>query len=86
MRGQTRRHAREARVPLPRPNATCDTVLCFCGIRLHKIGQLHCPATFSVGAGAAAKNATPTEVVKDLEKRCSNASYAGWYRCVQFLQ
>jgi len=47
-------------VPLPLPKATCDTVLCFCGIRLHQIGWLCCPAVFAVGAGAAAKNATPT--------------------------
>lgn len=72
-------------VALPRPNATCDTVLCFCGIRLHQIGSLRCPAAFSVG-GAAAKNATPTAAVKDLEKSCRNASYAGCSRCVQSLQ
>ncbi|KAL6856079.1 hypothetical protein ACP4OV_018881 [Aristida adscensionis] len=71
-------------VALPRPNATCDTVLCFCGIRLHQIGSLRCPAAFAVGA--AAKNATPTAAVKDLEKSCRNASYAGCSRCVQSLQ
>ncbi|XP_066395000.1 uncharacterized GPI-anchored protein At4g28100-like [Miscanthus floridulus] len=73
-------------VALPRPNATCDTVLCFCGIRLHQIGSLRCPAAFAVGTGAAAKNATPTAAVKDLEKSCRNASYAGCSRCVQSLQ
>jgi hypothetical protein len=75
-------------VALPRPNATCDTVLCFCGIRLHQIGSLRCPAAFAVGAGAgaAAKNATPTAAVKGLEKSCRNASYAGCSRCVQSLQ
>ncbi|KAL5197101.1 hypothetical protein ABZP36_000613 [Zizania latifolia] len=71
-------------VALPRPNATCDTVLCFCGIRLHQIGSLRCPAAFAVGA--AAKNATPTAAVKELEKSCRNASYAGCSRCVQSLQ
>jgi hypothetical protein len=75
------------RVALPRPNATCDTVLCFCGIRLHQIGSLRCPAAFAIGGGgAAAKNATPTAAVKDLEKSCRNASYAGCSRCVQSLQ
>ncbi|WVZ66332.1 hypothetical protein U9M48_015571 [Paspalum notatum var. saurae] len=76
-------------VALPRPNATCDTVLCFCGIRLHQIGSLRCPAAFAVSsaaAGAAPKNATPTAAVKDLEKSCRNASYAGCSRCVQSLQ
>jgi len=71
-------------VALPTPNKTCDTVLCFCGIRLHQIGSLRCPAAFAVGA--AAKNATPTAAVKDLEKSCRNASYAGCSRCVQSLQ
>ncbi|KAF8669246.1 hypothetical protein HU200_051579 [Digitaria exilis] len=72
-------------VALPSPNKTCDTVLCFCGIRLHQIGSLRCPAAFAV-VGAAAKNATPTAAVKDLEKSCRNASYAGCSRCVQSLQ
>ncbi|CAL5072160.1 unnamed protein product [Urochloa decumbens] len=72
-------------VALPAPNKTCDTVLCFCGIRLHQIGSLRCPAAFAV-VGAAAKNATPTAAVKDLEKSCRNASYAGCSRCVQSLQ
>ena len=71
-------------VTMARPNATCDVVLCFCGIRLHQIGSLRCPAAFAVGA--AAKNATPTAAVKDLEKSCRNASYAGCSRCVQSLQ
>ncbi|KAJ1291410.1 hypothetical protein BS78_02G313100 [Paspalum vaginatum] len=74
-------------VALPRPNTTCDTVLCFCGIRLHQIGSLRCPAAFAVSAaGAEAKNATPTAAVKGLEKSCRNASYAGCSRCVQSLQ
>ncbi|KAJ3705117.1 hypothetical protein LUZ61_008822 [Rhynchospora tenuis] len=83
-------------VKLSRPNDTCDTVLCFCGIRLHQIGSLRCPAAFSVpvngskGAqpleSAIARNATPTAAVRDLEKSCRNASYAGCTRCVQSLQ
>ncbi|XP_066325648.1 uncharacterized GPI-anchored protein At4g28100-like [Miscanthus floridulus] len=70
----------EGLVPLPLPKATCDS------IRLHQIGSLRCPAAFSVGAGAAAKNATPTAAVNDLEKSCRNASYAASFRCVQSLQ
>jgi hypothetical protein len=72
-------------VKMAGPNKTCDMVLCFCGIRLHQIGSLRCPAAFAVGT-AAAKNATPTAAVKDLEKSCRNASYAGCSRCVQSLQ
>jgi hypothetical protein len=55
------------------PNRSCDIVLWFCGIRLHQIRSLRCPAAFAVGA--AAKNATPTD-----------ASYAGCSRWVQSLQ
>ncbi|XP_051215380.1 uncharacterized GPI-anchored protein At4g28100 [Lolium perenne] len=76
-------------VKMSGPNKTCDMVLCFCGIRLHQIGSLRCPAAFAVGTtavGTAAKNATPTAAVKDLEKSCRNASYAGCSRCVQSLQ
>jgi hypothetical protein len=72
-------------VALPRPNATWNTVLCFCGVRLHQIGSLRCPAAFAIGGGGAAA-ATPTVAVKDLEKSCRNASYAGCSRCVQTLQ
>ncbi|KAJ4745316.1 GPI-anchored protein [Rhynchospora pubera] len=83
-------------VKLSRPNDTCDTVLCFCGIRLHQIGSLRCPAAFSVPVNGSkgsqplesviARNATPTAAVRDLEKSCRNASYAGCTRCVQSLQ
>jgi hypothetical protein len=74
-------------VALPRPNATCDTMLCFCGVRLHQIGLLRCPAAFAIGGGGtAAKNATPTAAVKDLEKSCRKASYAGCSGCVQTLK
>ncbi|XP_048432508.1 uncharacterized protein LOC125473559 [Pyrus x bretschneideri] len=31
-------------IRIPQPNASCDAVLCFCGIRLHQIGSLSCPA------------------------------------------
>ncbi|KAJ0818918.1 putative SPARK domain-containing protein [Helianthus annuus] len=35
-------------IHIPQPNASCDAVLCFCGIRLHQIGSLSCPAAFNV--------------------------------------
>ncbi|KAG9154527.1 hypothetical protein Leryth_014977 [Lithospermum erythrorhizon] len=69
---------------MPQPNATCDTVLCFCGIRLHQIGSLSCPAAFNLTT--AAHNATPTAAVKNLEKNCRNSSYSGCTRCLGALQ
>ncbi|WOK91901.1 GPI-anchored protein [Canna indica] len=74
-------------IRLPRANATCDTILCFCGIRLHQIGSLRCPAAFNVSGGAAAaRNATPTAAVRQLERDCLNASYAGCTRCLHSLE
>ncbi|CAA7409181.1 unnamed protein product [Spirodela intermedia] len=82
---------------LARPNASCDAVLCFCGIRLHQIGSLSCPAAFNLttpstdssGAPPASsslyRNATPTAAVRNLEKSCRNSSYAGCTRCLQSL-
>ncbi|KAM0952403.1 putative SPARK domain-containing protein [Dioscorea sansibarensis] len=70
-------------IRLPRPNATCDTVLCFCGIRLHELGSLSCPAAFTVSEN---RNATPTAALKGLEVACRNASYAGCTRCLGALQ
>ncbi|XP_039139548.1 LOW QUALITY PROTEIN: uncharacterized GPI-anchored protein At4g28100-like [Dioscorea cayenensis subsp. rotundata] len=70
-------------IHLPRPNSTCDTVLCFCGIRLHELGSLSCPAAFTVSEN---RNATPTAALKGLEVACRNASYAGCTRCLGALQ
>ncbi|KAH7675784.1 hypothetical protein IHE45_08G160100 [Dioscorea alata] len=69
-------------IRLPKPNATCDTVLCFCGIRLHELGSLSCPAAFNVSGH---RNATPTPALKELERSCGNASYAGCTRCLGAL-
>ncbi|XP_031393224.1 uncharacterized GPI-anchored protein At4g28100-like [Punica granatum] len=71
-------------IHLPQPNATCDAVLCFCGIRLHQISSLSCPAAFNVSSGF--HNATPTAAVKNLEKNCLNSSYAGCTRCLGALE
>ncbi|RWV88481.1 hypothetical protein GW17_00049426 [Ensete ventricosum] len=74
-------------IRLPRPNATCDTVLCYCGIRLHQIGSLRCPTAFNVSGGATApRNVTPTASVRQLERDCRNASYAGCNRCLHSLE
>ncbi|KVH96577.1 hypothetical protein Ccrd_001320 [Cynara cardunculus var. scolymus] len=71
-------------IHIPQPNASCDAVLCFCGIRLHQIGSLSCPAAFNLTASS--RNATPTAVVKNLEKSCRNSSYAGCTKCLGALQ
>lgn len=71
-------------VRLPQPNASCDAILCFCGIRLHQISSLSCPAGFNVSKGF--HNATPTAAVKNLEKNCRNSSYAGCTKCLGALQ
>ncbi|KAK4793075.1 hypothetical protein SAY86_023510 [Trapa natans] len=71
-------------VRLPQPNASCDAILCFCGIRLHQISSLSCPAAFNVSSGL--HNATPTAAVKNLEKNCRNSSYAGCTKCLGALQ
>ncbi|XP_059661003.1 uncharacterized GPI-anchored protein At4g28100-like [Cornus florida] len=70
-------------IHIPRPNATCDAVLCFCGIRLHQISSLSCPAAFNTSDH---RNVTPTAVVRDLERNCRNSSYAGCTRCLGALQ
>ncbi|KAG6512111.1 uncharacterized GPI-anchored protein At4g28100-like [Zingiber officinale] len=69
-------------IRLPQPNATCDTVLCFCGIRLHHIGPLRCPAAFNLSGSASA---IPTAAVQRLGRDCRNASYAGCSRCLRSL-
>lgn len=75
-------------IRIPQPNATCDAVLCFCGIRLHQITSLSCPAAFNISAGNSSGThmATPTCAVKNLEKNCRNSSYAGCTKCLNALQ
>ncbi|XP_059282659.1 uncharacterized GPI-anchored protein At4g28100 [Lycium ferocissimum] len=70
-------------IRLPQPNATCDAVLCFCGIRLHQITSLSCPMAFNL---TGSKNATPTAAVRNLEKNCRNSSYSGCTKCLGALQ
>lgn len=71
-------------IRIPQPNASCDAILCFCGIRLHQISSLSCPAAFNVSGSL--KNATPTAAVRNLEKNCRNSSYAGCTKCLGALQ
>lgn len=70
-------------IHLPQPNNSCDAVLCFCGIRLHQITSLTCPAAFNL---TGSKNATPTAAVRNLERNCRNSSYSGCTRCLGALQ
>lgn len=70
-------------IRIPQPNTSCDAILCFCGIRLHQISSLSCPAAFNV---TGFHNATPTASVKNLEKNCRNSSYSGCTKCLGALQ
>ncbi|XP_010268888.1 PREDICTED: uncharacterized GPI-anchored protein At4g28100-like [Nelumbo nucifera] len=70
-------------IHIPQPNSTCDAILCFCGIRLHQISSLSCPAAFNV---TSYRNATPTAAVKNLEQNCRNSSYAGCTKCLGALE
>lgn len=72
------------KVKIPQPNASCDPILCFCGIRLHQISSLSCPAAFNVTSGF--RNVIPTAAVKNLEKNCRNSSYSGCTKCLGALQ
>ncbi|XP_057792541.1 uncharacterized GPI-anchored protein At4g28100 [Salvia miltiorrhiza] len=71
-------------IHLPQPNASCDAVLCFCGIRLHQITSLTCPAAFNLTGNHL--NATPTAAVRNLERNCRNSSYAGCTKCLGALE
>ncbi|KAG4967658.1 hypothetical protein AAZX31_12G100700 [Glycine max] len=71
-------------IRIPQPNATCDAILCFCGIRLHQITSLTCNAAFNVSLSH--RNATPTAAVRNLENNCRNSSYAGCTKCLGALQ
>ncbi|KAK7335530.1 hypothetical protein VNO80_27425 [Phaseolus coccineus] len=80
---------RHRSIRIPQPNGTCDAILCFCGIRLHQITSLSCPNAFNITAVqnvSGTQNATPTAIVRNLEKNCRNASYAGCTQCLGALQ
>ncbi|PKU76985.1 uncharacterized GPI-anchored protein At4g28100 [Dendrobium catenatum] len=75
-------------ISFPRPNASCDAVLCFCGIRLHEMGSLFCPAAFNISGGGDGDGGRvrPTAGVRALERDCRNASYSGCTRCLGSLE
>ncbi|KAH0455012.1 hypothetical protein IEQ34_016936 [Dendrobium chrysotoxum] len=82
---QTALHARN--ISLPRPNTTCDAALCFCGIHLHEISSLSCSAAFNLStSGEGGGDVSPIGDVRELERDCRNASYAGCTRCLNSLQ
>lgn len=71
-------------VELPRPNATCDLVYCYCGVRLH---SLACPAAFGVAGDG---RLVAGEKVRRLERDCrfgagGNQSRAGCNKCLHSL-
>lgn len=71
------------KIYIRQPNNSCDAVMCFCGIRLHQITSLSCPAAFNL---TGYRNATPTAAVKNLEKNCRNSSYSGCTKCLGALE
>ncbi|KAJ4975850.1 hypothetical protein NE237_000956 [Protea cynaroides] len=70
-------------IHIPQANASCDAIICFCGIRLHQITSLSCPAAFNLSSH---HNATPTVAVRNLERNCRNSSYSGCTRCLGALE
>lgn len=69
-------------VILAQPNETCDSVYCYCGIRLH---PLSCPEAFYVNSDGKLLGG---ESVKKLEKGCSSNNpngYAGLGGCSKCL-
>ncbi|MED6154914.1 hypothetical protein PIB30_001055 [Stylosanthes scabra] len=72
-------------VLIPQPNASCDAITCFCGIRLHRLISLSCPAVFNYSGGRSHGAVVPTSAVLNLEKNCQNSSYAGCTKCLSSL-
>jgi len=71
-------------INIPSPNASCDPILCFCGIRLHHIASLNCPNAFNISTHNNA--AAPLAAVRALESNCTSPSYQGCTNCLKALQ
>eukprot|EP00253_Pinus_taeda_P031267 PITA_31267 len=71
-------------INIPKPNATCDPILCFCDIRLHHITSLTCSNAFNLSNNHSA--AAPLSAVRALENNCRNSSYQGCTNCLKALQ
>lgn len=68
----------ERGVIVPHPNASCDAIICFCGIRLHQLASLNCVSASKRGSNSIA--------MKTLEKNCVNPSYQGCTQCLKTLR
>eukprot|EP01018_Ginkgo_biloba_P005042 Gb_13120 [translate_table: standard] len=72
-------------IHLPQPNETCDPILCFCGIRLHRISSLSCPQAFNATAQPHSNVTTGTPVLRALERNCRTPTFSGCTRCLKTL-
>ncbi|GLJ32569.1 hypothetical protein SUGI_0655060 [Cryptomeria japonica] len=75
-------------IHIPRPNATCDAIMCFCGIRLHQLTSLTCPTALNFTAPLQHHNASaarPPSVLQALQSNCTDPSYEGCTRCLKTL-
>ncbi|KAG9450086.1 hypothetical protein H6P81_010051 [Aristolochia fimbriata] len=66
-------------VDLPRPNATCDLLYCYCGVRLH---VLSCPEAFAVSDDGKLSG---DDRVKRVERDCRAGAGSGRASCSKCL-
>jgi len=71
-------------INIPSPNASCDPILCFCGIRLHHVTSLTCSNAFNLSNNHNA--AAPMSAVRALGSNCTSPSYQGCTNCLKTLQ
>ncbi|KAH9323456.1 hypothetical protein KI387_018095, partial [Taxus chinensis] len=72
-------------IHIPRPNATCDPILCFCGIRLHQLTSLTCPTAFNLSAPQRRNATNPHSALRALAANCTDPSYQGCTTCLKTL-
>lgn len=73
-------------INIPQPNASCDPILCVCGIRLHQMNNLNCPASYLSSSIQMHHEASSTvSTFRALEGSCKNPSYAGCSVCLKAL-
>ncbi|KAJ7544121.1 hypothetical protein O6H91_09G065300 [Diphasiastrum complanatum] len=70
-------------VHLSPPNASCDLIVCFCGIRLHQIESLNCPLRLHHGTSS---NYTQTPMFRAMETNCTDSSHNGCTKCLATLE
>lgn len=74
-------------INIPQPNASCDPILCVCGIRLHQMNNLNCPAS-NLGSSSIQmhhNSSSTVSTLRALESSCKNPSYAGCSVCLKAL-